>query len=92
MPQSTSPVDHDHVIPLPPNNRGGFNAVWEVFKVVGLPDAVSAGAVLVRPTGLAYEADLGDGLVPLTSVPKIQLAVQDGLVVDVVDTGSGPGG
>jgi hypothetical protein len=66
MPQSTSPIDHDHVIPLPPNNGGAFNAVWEVHKVVGLAAAVNAGAVLVRPTGLAYEADLGDGLVPPT--------------------------
>jgi len=86
MPQSTSPLPHDHVIPVPPNNGGAFSAVWRVFKVVGVTDAVSAGAVLVRPTGLAYEANLGAGLVPLTSVPKIIMAAQEGLV-DLVNTG-----
>lgn len=85
---------HDHVIPIPPHNRGTFSGVWRAFVIVPGPNATVGSNVLVRfvtPPGapLVYAADLnGDGTVQLpeeqlTSAMKIEKAGDFGLVAEV---------
>ncbi len=78
---------HDHVIPIPPHNGGEFSAIWHVNLVVPGPNA-NANNIKTRhvsPPGidLVYAADLGSGIVNLTSVEKIERAEQLGLITEV---------
>lgn len=78
---------HDHVIPIPPHNGGEFSAIWHAVLILPGPNATSTN-VLVRTVNppnieLVYAADLGTGLVNLTSVEKIEQAVKLGLVTEV---------
>lgn len=78
---------HDHVLPVPPKNKGDFSAMWH-FKVV-LPapggDVASSGALPVGPNTtipMAHAADTdGDGdLEQLTSAQKVEDAAALGNV------------
>lgn len=64
---------HDHTIPVPPQNRGTYSAMWHIHLVEPADGAVAAGDVLVRdpgacsilcvanpPSQLVYAADLND--------------------------------
>lgn len=78
---------HDHVLPLPPHNGGEFSAIWQVVLILPGPNA-NANNIRTRhvnPPGidLVYAADLGSGIVYLTSVEKLEKAGQLGLVREV---------
>ena len=82
---------HDHVIPSPPaGNHGDYSAVWHVYLVVPGPNATGTNIAtrFVNPPGLSlvYQADLGSGLVNLTSEERISEAESLGLV-SLIDTG-----
>lgn len=78
---------HDHVIPLPPHNGGEFSAIWHVVLILPGPNANvnNIRTRHVNPPGidLVYAADLGSGIVDLTSVQKLEKAGQLGLVTEV---------
>ena len=82
---------YDLVVQTPKQNGGTYSSHFRVFLVV--PDAAApAGAVAWRDVQagpdtlqLAYAADLGSGLTPLTSRDKVEQAATLGLV-DLVDT------
>ena len=78
---------HDHVIPIPPHNGGEFSAVWQVVLIVRGPNA-NVNNIKTRhvdPPGidLVYAADLGSGIVSLTSTEKLERAKQLGLITEV---------
>lgn len=87
---------HDHVIPVPPKNKGTFTAIWHVFMVV--PSLTAAPGVNVTigfvdtfmgPMPFLTQADLdADGILEpeelLTSADKIEQAADLGLA-DIVD-------
>ena len=81
---------HDHVIPIPPHNHGEYSAIWHVVLITPGPKA-TASNIRTRhvtpplPGGidLVYAADLGSGIVNLTSVEKLEKAGQLELITEV---------
>jgi hypothetical protein len=75
------------VIDIPPHNGGEFSAVWRVVLIVPGPNS-NANNIRTRhvtPPGidLVYAANLGSGIVSLTSVDKIERAEELGLIREV---------
>ena len=82
--------DHDHVVSVPPGNRGSFSAVWRVWAVLPGPNADPGVNVALRNVSppdpslpLLYSADVdGDGnLEELTSAALVEAAIAQGLAV-----------
>ncbi|MFQ6012987.1 MAG: hypothetical protein ACE5LS_05030 [Thermoplasmata archaeon] len=81
---------HDHVVAVPPRNRGSYSAIWHVFVVVLGPGAIPGVNVNFRlvdtflgPAPLVFEADLGAGLHPLKTAGEVESAEGLGLVTFV---------
>jgi hypothetical protein len=83
---------YDLAVQLPASNGGSYSSNFRVFLVLPAegapPDEVSSRLVQAGDdqVSLAYAADLGQGLVPLTSFSRVQQAESLGLV-DLADTG-----
>lgn len=76
QPQESGDTPHDHVMNLIPY---GQRATCHVWKVVA-NDGPFTSRVHARPSGLAYEVDLGEGFVPLVSTQVVTDALVQGLV------------
>lgn len=84
---------YDLVVQQPQNNGGAYSSIFHVYLIVP-DDNAPAGSVEWRTVSagegetvpLAYAADLGSGLVPLTSRARVEQAATLGLV-DIVDIG-----
>ncbi len=86
---NTTPCSHDHVIPVPPDNIGAFNANWHVFLVLCAsakctPELVSGTLFSGQSVtlNLAQSVTLPGSTTPtpLTSVSLIQAAIASGAV------------
>jgi hypothetical protein len=84
---------YDLVVQQPQHNGGTYSSIFHVFIVVP-DDNAPSGSVQWRTVNagegetvpLAYAADLGSGVVPLTSRARVEQAATLGLV-DIVDLG-----
>ena len=84
---------YDLVVQVPQQNGGNYSSIFTVLLVVP-DDAAPAGSVAWRTVNagegetvpLAYAADLGSGLQPLTSRAQVERAATLGFV-DLVDIG-----
>ena len=84
---------YDLVVQTPQHNGGSYSSIFRVYLVVP-DDNAPAGSVQWRTVNagggetapLAYAADLGSGVVPLTSRARVEQAAALGLV-DIVDLG-----
>jgi hypothetical protein len=82
---------YDLVVQTPQHNHGTYSSHFRVFLVVPAKDPPATVASRDVQAGddvipLAYAADLGSGVTPLTSREKVEQAASLGLV-DLVDTG-----
>ena len=83
-PQESGDTPHDHVMNFIPY---GQRATCHAWKVVA-NDGPFTGRVHVRLSGLAYEVELGEGIVPLVS----RQVVTDALVQGLAASRSRPSG
>jgi len=76
---------HDHVLPNVPYGNRAICHPWLVVP----GETATAQTVHVRDSGLAYQIDLGDGFIPLTSTDAVTNGLGHGLIA-LADTGFPP--
>jgi hypothetical protein len=89
-------VAHDHVISVPPQNKGSYNANWEVYLVLCTPTGIESGACV--PDYETFPGPNGPGTgptLPLAQTVNGQMITSDSVIlagansgaIKIVDTG-----
>jgi hypothetical protein len=81
-------VAHDHVISVPPGNRGAYNANWNVYVVLCTPDAIMAGTCV--PDWETFPGPSGPGTgptLPLAQSINGQSITSDSVILSGIGSG-----